>query len=99
MEDFFIQENVIGLKNISDELENKINIYLKLVVILYADDTVLMAESASELQTLLDTYYRYCITWKMKVNVDKTKIMICSKGCMPVNLQFKYGKDLEIVRF
>jgi hypothetical protein len=79
MEDFFIQENVIGLKNISDELENKINIYIKLVI-LYADDTDLMAESASELQTLLDTYYRYCITWKMKVNVDKTKIMICSKG-------------------
>ena len=71
MEDFFIQENVIGLKNISDELENKINIYIKLVI-LYADDTDLMAESASELQTLLDTYYRYCITWKMKVNIDKT---------------------------
>ena len=99
MEDFFIQENVIGLKNISDELENKINIYRKLVIILYADDTVLMAESASELQKLLDTYYRYCITWKMKVNVDKTKITIFSKGRMPVNLQFKYGKDLEIVRF
>jgi hypothetical protein len=79
LEDFFIQENVIGLKNISDELENKINIYIKLVI-LYADDTDLMAESASELQTLLDTYYRYCITWKMKINVDKTKIMICSKG-------------------
>jgi len=71
-------------------------IYLKLFVILYADDTVLMAESDSELQTLLDTFYRYCITWKMKVNVDKTKIMIFSKGRMPVNLQLRYnGKDIE----
>ena len=41
-------------------------IYLKLFVILYTDDTALMAESDSELQTLLDTFYRYCITWKMK---------------------------------
>lgn len=99
MEDFFIQENVIGLKTISDELENKLNIYLKLFIILYADDTVLMAESDSELQTLLDTFYHYCITWKMKVNVDKTKIVIFSKGRMPVNLQFKYnGKDIEIVK-
>ena len=74
-------------------------IYLKLFVILYADDTVLMAESDSELQTLLDTFYRYCITWKMKVNVDKTKVMIFSKGRMLVNLQFKYnGKDIEIVK-
>jgi hypothetical protein len=35
----------------------------------------------------------------MKVNVDKTKIMIFSKGRMPVNLQFKYnGKDIEIAK-
>jgi len=46
-----IQENVIGLKAISDELEKKHNIFLKLFVILYTDDTVLIAESASELQT------------------------------------------------
>ena len=67
---------MIGLKTISDELENKINIYLNFFVILYTDDTVLMAESVSELQTLLGTFYCYGITWKMKVNVDKTKIMI-----------------------
>jgi hypothetical protein len=74
-------------------------IYLKLFVILYADDIVLMAESDSELQTLLDTFYRYCITWKMKVNVDKAKIMIFSKGRMSINLQFKYnGKNIEIVK-
>ena len=48
---------MIGLKTISDELESKINIYLNLFVILYTDDTVLMAESASEQQTLLDTFY------------------------------------------
>ena len=33
------------------KLENKIDIFLKLFVILYTDDAVLMAESASELQT------------------------------------------------
>ena len=38
-------------KTISDELENKLNIYLKLFVILYTNDTVLMAESDCELQT------------------------------------------------
>ena len=35
----------------------------------------------------------------MKVNEDKTKIMILSRGWLPVNLQFKYdGKDIEIVK-
>ena len=35
----------------------------------------------------------------MKVNVDKTKILIFSKGRMPVNFQFKSnGNDIEIVK-
>ena len=63
---FFYRRKCDGLKIIQDELENKINNYLKLFVILYTDDTVLMTESVSELLTLLDTFYRYCITWKMK---------------------------------
>ena len=64
LEDIFIKENVInvGLKTISDQLENKINIFLNLFVILYTGGTGLMDESASEQQTLLDTFYRYCFT-------------------------------------
>jgi hypothetical protein len=38
-----------------------------------------MTESASNLQTLLDKFYLYCDTWKMKVNVDKTKIVSHSR--------------------
>jgi len=38
---------------------------MKLFIILYADDTVIMTESSSNLQTLLDTFYLYCDTWKM----------------------------------
>lgn len=64
---------MLGLKTISDELENKFDIYLKPIVILYADNTVHMAESASELQILLDTFYHYCFSWKMKLNEDKNK--------------------------
>ena len=39
-----------GLKTISSELKDKLNLYLKLFIILYADDTVIMAESAADLQ-------------------------------------------------
>jgi hypothetical protein len=58
--------------------------------ILIADDTVLMAESSSNLQTLLDKFYLYCDTWKMKVNVDKTNIVVFSKGRLPRNLILQY---------
>ena len=49
-------------------------------IILYADDIVLMAESATDLQKLLDYFSDYTDTWKLQVNVDKSKIMIFSRG-------------------
>ena len=37
---------VEGLKSISDELESHLNLYIKPFAILYADDTILLSESA-----------------------------------------------------
>jgi len=66
---------------------------------LYADDTVLMAESPEELQMLLDAFDDYCTIWKLKVNVDQTKIMIFSRGRQPQNLKFSlHGLELEVVK-
>jgi hypothetical protein len=39
----------IGLQTISDEIENNLDIYLKLFILLYADDTALLAETANEI--------------------------------------------------
>ena len=49
-----------GLSNLSDLIENKIVfddivVYLKLNSLLYADDTIIMAESKADLQTALNT--------------------------------------------
>ena len=88
LEDFFIHEIVPGLNAISDELDSRLDIFMKLFIILYADDTVLMTESSSNLQTLLDKFYLYCDTWKIKVNVDKTKIVVFSKGRLPKKSYF-----------
>ena len=58
-----------------------------------------MAESSSNLQTLLDRLYLYCDTWKMKVNVDKTKRIVFSKGRLPRNLIFNSNRtNIEIVK-
>ncbi|XP_063436930.1 uncharacterized protein LOC134718363 [Mytilus trossulus] len=98
LEDYFCKGNLIGLKTISDALEDELDIYVKLFAILYADDTVLMAESATELNLLLEKFESYCDVWKMKVNVDKTKIMIFCNGRQPADLKFNYGNtELEIV--
>ena len=42
--------DIDGLKSISDEIGTQFNYYLKLFVILYADDTVLMSESQKDVQ-------------------------------------------------
>jgi hypothetical protein len=46
------------------------------MVLLYADDTVILAESAEDLQLALNEFFIYCTQWKLNVNVEKTKIMI-----------------------
>ena len=49
-------------------------------VLLYADDTILIATTASDLQKALDTLENYCIRWKLTVNGIKTKTVIFRKG-------------------
>jgi hypothetical protein len=46
-ETFLEAKNVTGLESTSGDLENQLNIYLKLIIILYADDTVILSESES----------------------------------------------------
>ena len=72
LENFLLDNDTFGI-NIFDE---SIKGYLKLVVLLYADDTVLFAESEEELQQLLFEFQSYCSRWKLNVNPDKSKIVI-----------------------
>ena len=98
LQNFLEQENVSGLREISGILEDKFNIFLKLFVLLYADDTVLMSESKEGLQDILNKFGTYCDTWRLKVNIDKTKIMVFSRGRQETALKFFLnGKELEIV--
>ena len=48
-------------------------------VLLYADDGALVAESAADLQLILDALYVYCSKWRMIVNVKKTEIMVFNR--------------------
>ena len=66
--------------------------------ILYADVTVLLAESVAELHSELNYFYEYCEKWNIKVNTNNSKVMVFSKGRLPINLNFKMNNmELEIV--
>jgi len=67
-------------------------------VLLYADDTILLAESESDLQNSLNVFEDYCSLWKLKVNVEKTKILIFKKRKRDYDYKFNiYGANIEIV--
>ena len=65
LEECLLTKDIVGLKSITDELETELEIYLKIFVMFYADDTILLAESAEDLQVQLNAFGEYCDYWKM----------------------------------
>ena len=75
--------------------------YLKLFVILYADDTVVLAEDAQELQAALNGMYHYCQLWKLHINISKTKTIVFGSRKSTKNVNkptFRLGdKEIDMV--
>ena len=67
------------LNNLSNEnLSEDICKFAHFFLLMYADDTVILAESEYELQNAINHLSNYCYKWNLEVNVEKTKIMIFS---------------------
>ena len=47
-----------------------------LLLLLYADDLILMSERASELQKQLDALASFCEQHRLTVNLSKTKVVV-----------------------
>ena len=88
----------IGI-NINELLEINSESVLKLFVLLYANDTVILSLSPRDLQKSLDNLKTYSRLWKLTINITKTKVMVFSKnGRRSKNLRFTYdGQIVEIV--
>jgi hypothetical protein len=57
-----------------------------------------MSETSDGLQTLLNIFYEYSKLWKLKVNIDKTKIMVFPTSRTAENVHFLYNeKEIETV--
>ena len=71
------------------------NCGLHISCLMYADDIVLLSKSAKGLQTLLCRLEDFCNKWNLKVNINKTKIIIFNKaGRVLKGYNFTYGNNL-----
>ena len=81
----------------SSEFDDTVYLYVKLFILLYADDTVILSDSSGGLQTALNLYSQYCAIWKLNVNANKSKVVVFSKG-RSGNYSFRLNNDiLEVV--
>ena len=96
LEEFLTEHCKTGLDTLNSLSVENLNVYMKLFLLLYADDTVIFAESQQELQQILKLFEHYCNIWKLKVNISKTKIVVFSKKKSNQNFSYEmFGEKLS----
>lgn len=70
-----------------------------LILLLFADDMVILGKSPDELQYHLDLLHTYCNSWGLEVNTEKTKIMVFrNRGRLLRGENWTYNnQDIEVV--
>ena len=97
IEQYLEDNGVESLYMINDVSFEILDIYLKIFLLLYADDIVLMTENVDGMQTMLNVFSEYYNTWKLQVNIAKTKVVIFSKSKVTQNTRvMSENKELDI---
>ena len=73
----------------------------RIFTLLYADDLVLVAESKIELQRMINRLKSYCDMWNLKINLQKTKVVVFRNGGTLRSYEnWFYGNDkLEVTPY
>ena len=89
LEDFLNAHHCEGIS--VDYTDEDIRLYLKILILLYADDTVIFGTDPHSFQDNLNIFYEYCQLWELNINYNKTKIMILGMRNTN-NLHFTIGR-------
>ena len=79
---------ILFLNDLSSELDMDVDTELIMeefqkFILLFADDTLLLAEMLPDLQNLLHKLSSYCDKWNITVNTDKTKVLVIKRSSRP----------------
>ena len=102
----YLSDKYNGLSSLNNlfadvTLNEEFETFLKLYILLYADDTIVMAENPKDLQEALNAVGSYCEIWNLKINVNKTKIIrFAKRRSRNPNNQYDFrlnGEKVELV--
>ena len=87
VDDLVREVNALGLGIAVDDI--------KISILLYADDILLVTYNESDMQKLLDTVHNWCKRWRVLINTDKLKVMhFRSARRRRSEVQFKVGDNI-----
>ena len=89
----FLHQHTPGIN--ADYIDDDISVFLKLFILLYADDTFIFGENPEEHQQSLNAFQKYCEIWKLTVNTEKTKVMIFSNGRISNNKELEIASEFK----
>jgi exonuclease III len=94
----FLSQYYEGLYFARNIVSDELAVLIKLYILLYADDTVILSEDPTQLQKALNGMWDYCVKNKLTVNSAKTKVVVFSKGKVRSYPDFIFGNGkLEVV--
>jgi hypothetical protein len=83
---------VNDIPDIFDETCDPVTLHRRsLNCLLYADDLVLISDSATGLQNALEKLNKYCDDWGLTINPQKTKAFMATNQKKPIPLQVQIG--------
>ena len=93
LQDFLEELNIKGIDSISRDIENVLMKYFKILILLYADDTILLSESKDDLQIMLNEFSTYFLTTSKYLQEKVTQAMYgllqqCRKHKLSIECQF-----------
>ena len=74
LENFIILGGLDGIH--LDIRTNEVQVYLKLLILLYAGGTIIFSNNKTNFQKALDNFHEYCTIWKLKVSLSKPKVVV-----------------------
>ena len=64
---------------------------MKISMLFYVDDLVIFSDSPNGLQNGITALHGYCTKWKLKLNTEKSKVMVFKRGRPNVSTERYFG--------